>query len=85
MKYFSLQIIAIFLVILICDTRFGHCQTVVIKCDEAECARLCQEAYKEKLIKSCCQDLPPGFGRLCVCYHSDAINYVTEIEKKIKK
>lgn len=69
MARFSLQISAIFLVILAYGSIVGDCVIDIVKCDEAECARICSEAYGANLIKSFCQDLPFKDWRVCICDH----------------
>ncbi|PIN07455.1 hypothetical protein CDL12_19977 [Handroanthus impetiginosus] len=66
----SFQILAIFLLVLCFVPRFGLGEKIIVKCNEGECAALCKLAYKEKLKKSYCKDLPFGIGRICTCEHS---------------
>lgn len=63
-----------------CSFFYDFGQTFEIKCDPVEYANLCINAYKMKLIRSYCKDLPNGLGRLCVCeYLPNATTFVTEI------
>lgn len=61
--------IILFLVLISAPT-FGRAQHATIECSESECANTCLDAYKDRLIKSYCRDLPFDLGSICVCEHT---------------